>query len=137
MAGFAAGGDDYLVKPFDNEELLVRIKVLSRRRSGEVQQLRLGDLTVDIKRHKAFRGGCELKLAPAPFTILETLLRASPDVVSRNELEFALWGDDIPDSNALKVHIYYLRRQLDHARPSPLLHTIPGKGWVLQSNVES
>ncbi len=133
LEGFAAGTDDYLVKPFELQELVVRIHALSRRRSGEVQKLRCGDLEMDLQGRSVTRGGMRLKLSPTGWTLLETLLRASPAVVSRQELEESVWGDDIPDSNSLKVHMFNLRKAIDSPFATPLLHTVAGHGFAIHA----
>lgn len=133
LDGFASGGDDYLAKPFDNRELLARIMVLSGRRSSQSPLIKIDDLKLDSSAHQVVRGDHTIKLTPASFTILEVLMRASPNVVRREDLESALWGDDTPNSNTLKAHIYYLRKSLEQAPGVKLLHTIAGKGWVIKS----
>ncbi|MDO6496774.1 response regulator transcription factor [Photobacterium sanguinicancri] len=132
LEGFASGGDDYLAKPFDNRELLARIMVLSGRRSSQSPVIKIDNLELDNNAHQVNRGEHTIKLTPASFTILEVLMRASPNVVSREDLESALWGDDAPNSNTLKAHIYYLRKSLEQAPGEKLLHTIAGKGWVIK-----
>ncbi|MGR5127936.1 response regulator transcription factor [Photobacterium swingsii] len=133
LEGFASGGDDYLPKPFDNRELLARIMVLSGRRSSQSPVIKVEDLELDNNAHQVMRGDHTIKLTPASFTILEVLMRASPNVVSREDLESALWGDDAPNSNTLKAHIYYLRKSLEQAPGLKLLHTVAGKGWVVKA----
>ena len=130
--GFRVGTDDYLIKPFEPEELVMRIQALARRRSAQGQVLRFEDIEMDIESHTLARGGQALRLTPAGWTLLEALLRAAPDAVRREELESALWGDDIPDSNALKVHIHHLRKALDSNFESPLLQTVSGYGFALR-----
>lgn len=131
IAGFEAGTDDYLVKPFELQELVVRLHALSRRRSGEARKLRCGDLEMDLHSRTVTRNGIPLKLSPTGWTLLETLLRAAPNVVSRQTLEDSVWGDDIPDSNSLKVHLFHLRKAIDAPFNQTLLHTIPGHGFAL------
>jgi len=135
VAGFNAGTDDYLVKPFAMEELIVRIKALSLRRSGQINNLSVGDLTVDLVRKIAVRGGRELKLSPSSFKLLEILMRQSPMPVSREYLMQGLWGDDQPDSNSLKVHIYKLRKELETNADTPLLHTVTGHGFSIRESL--
>ncbi|ABV36583.1 two component transcriptional regulator, winged helix family protein [Shewanella sediminis HAW-EB3] len=135
VAGFNAGTDDYLVKPFAMEELIVRIKALSLRRSGQINNLSVGDLTVDLVRKIAVRGGRELKLSPSSFKLLEILMRQSPMPVSREHLMQGLWGDDQPDSNSLKVHIYKLRKELETNADTPLLHTVTGHGFSIRESL--
>ncbi|QFI37050.1 response regulator transcription factor [Moritella marina ATCC 15381] len=133
LVGFDSGADDYLIKPFAMEELIVRMQVLARRRSGQVKRLTLADLELDLQQKQAFRAGQLLKLSPTAWKILETLMRATPNPVSREKLMQAVWGDDQPDSNSLKVHIFNLRKQLDAGDVPALLHTIPGIGFALRT----
>lgn len=132
--GFRAGTDDYLVKPFELQELVIRILALSRRRSGEVKRLSCGDLEMDLQAHTVTRAGTSVKLSPIAWKLLEALLRASPSAVSRQILEEKVWGDDIPDSNALKVHIHNLRKAVDAPFAKQLVHTVPGHGFCVAKN---
>ncbi|MES0880902.1 response regulator transcription factor [Roseibium sp. SCP14] len=134
VAGFEAGTDDYLVKPFAFEELVVRIRALVRRKTGWDQNLTVGDLQIDFNERKAKRVGRALRLTPTGWTLLETLARNSPSVVTREQLERAVWGDDVPDSNSLKVHLYKLRRQVQRPHESKLLHTVSGAGFALRES---
>ena len=133
VAGFDAGTDDYLVKPFELQELVVRIQALARRRSGQSRLLRCGALEMNLNERKVQRDGIDIKLSPTGWKLLEALLRASPDVISREQLEHAVWGDDIPDSNSLKVHLFHLRKSVDADFDEPLIHTIAGQGFTLRS----
>ncbi|GGP88586.1 response regulator transcription factor [Shewanella ulleungensis] len=137
LSGFANGTDDYLVKPFAMEELIVRVKVLARRRSGQVQRLSVADLTVDVQQKQAFRQTVELKLSPTALKILTVLMRASPSPVSREKLMQTVWGDEQPDSNSLKVHIFNLRKQVDAEHDHKLLHTISGYGFAIKESHSS
>ncbi len=132
LDGFQAGTDDYMVKPFALQELVVRIHALSRRRSGEVQKLTCGDLEMDLQAHTVTRSGVHLKLSPIGWKLLEVLLRESPAAVARQTLEEKVWGDELPDSNSLKVHIFNLRKAVDGPFERPLLHTVIGHGFVVQ-----
>ena len=132
LEGFEAGSDDYLVKPFELQELVVRIQALSRRRSGQVQKLQCADLEMNLSQRTATRAGQALKLSPTSWQLLECLLRASPSPVSREALMAAVWGDDQPDSNALKVHIFNLRKAIDSGFDKPLVHTVSGFGFALR-----
>ena len=132
VAGFRAGTDDYLVKPFAMEELIVRIQALAKRRSGQIRKLQVADLALDLNTRQAERDGHTLKLTPSAWTVLETLMRASPAVVSRQELEHSVWPDEVPDTNSLKVHMYNLRQQVDKPFESNLIHTLSGRGFVLK-----
>lgn len=133
ISGFRAGTDDYLVKPFDLEELVMRIHALAKRRSGQIRQLRVVDIEMDLNNKTVTRAGQLLSLTPTCWVILETLMRAAPNVVSRTALEKAIWPDDEqPDSNTLKVHLYKLRKQLDRPFDKPLLQTVSGHGFALR-----
>jgi DNA-binding response OmpR family regulator len=132
LDGFNAGTDDYLVKPFELQELVVRLLALSRRRSGQSRQLSCGDLVLNLSEKTARRQDQPLKLSPTGWRLLETLLRASPNVVSREQLEQSVWGEDLPDSNSLKVHLFNLRKTVDAPFSSALIHTIPGQGFALR-----
>ncbi|MCY0967133.1 response regulator transcription factor [Parathalassolituus penaei] len=136
LDGFQAGTDDYLVKPFDLEELVVRVMALSRRRSGQVQKLRCADLEMNLASHETMRNGRVLKLSPTAWKLLECLLRASPRPLSREQLMQAVWGDEQPDSNSLKVHLFNLRKQLDQDGELPLLHTLAGTGFALREQAD-
>ena len=134
LAGFNAGTDDYLVKPFEMEELVARIRALSYRRSSQSKKLSLGDLEVDLQQKTASRAGQKLDLTPTGWTILVTLMRNMPNIVSRETLEHAIWQDDPPDSDLLKVHLYRLRQQVDKPFDDALIHTIPNHGFVIREN---
>ena len=134
LAGFDAGTDDYLVKPFALQELWARLEALWRRATGGAADatLEVADLRLDTGTHAVFRGPAELSLGRAPFKLLELLMRQSPKVVPRRELEEALWGDDPPDGDLLRSHMYALRRAVDRSTDGPkLLHTIHGIGYRL------
>jgi DNA-binding response OmpR family regulator len=130
--GFRVGTDDYLVKPFELQELVVRVHALARRRSGQAQVLRCADLVMNLSEKTALRGDRPIKLSPTGWRLLEALMRASPDVVSRQGLERAVWGDEPPDSNSLKVHIFNLRKTIDASAEKRLLHTVAGHGFAVR-----
>jgi len=132
LTGFSKGADDYLVKPFAMEELIIRAQVLSRRRSGQVTKFSVCDLEVDIQTQTATRANTPLKLSPIGFKLLETLVRASPNTVSREKLMQSVWGDEQPDSNSLKVHMFNLRKVVDNSFETKLIHTITGRGFALK-----
>ncbi|OLQ94438.1 two-component system response regulator [Vibrio ponticus] len=132
LNGFDSGADDYLTKPFAFEELIARVKVLSRRRSGEVSIFKVKDLELNIKRRTALRAGQEIKLSPTGYKILEILIRETPNPISRESLIQKVWGDEQPDSNSLKVHMFKLRKAIDDLHEDKLLHTIKNFGFVLR-----
>lgn len=134
LAGFAAGADDYLVKPFAAAELLARLGALERRRdrSPAGGPLAVGDLVFDPETLEVRRGGQLLQVPPVPLRILEHLLRNQHRVVSREELERAIWGDEPPDSDALRSHLHKLRSVIDRPFPQSLLQTVPRQGFRLR-----
>lgn len=132
LGGFSAGADDYLIKPFAMEELIVRAQVLSRRRSGEVTLLSAEGVELDLTTQTATCDGQEMKLTPIGYKLLETLLRASPNSVSRDKLVQSVWGDEQPDSNSLKVHMYHLRKAVDGQSGIKRIQTLVGRGFALK-----
>jgi len=132
LAGFDVGTDDYMVKPFEMLELIARIRALAKRQSGQANHFTIADLTVDFTSKVAKRHQRELKLSPTGWKLLEVLLRKSPQVISRDQLSRAIWGDEIPDSNSLKVHVFKLRQQIDFEGETKLLKTISGQGFTLK-----
>ncbi len=135
LSGFDAGADDYLVKPFAMPELEARLAAIIRRRRSEAfaTSFTIGDLTLDTSTNEVTRATKRLRLSPKQFEILRMLMRASPAVVTREELERALWGDDVPDSDALRSHLYNLRRAIDRGFDHELMETIAGVGFRIRS----
>lgn len=133
VAGLDAGADDYLVKPFEIQELEARIRALVRRRRGQStpEALTVGDLTLDTGTLTVKRGGRSLNLTPISLKILTVLMRASPRVVSRRDIEREVWGDILPDSDTLRSHLYNLRKTIDKPFSKPLLHTVQSSGYRL------
>ena len=127
--GFAAGVDDYLVKPFAMKELVMRIKALAKRKSSQARSLSIADLVLDLDACKVQRAGVEIKLTPTGFAILELLIRSSPAAVKRGELEAAIWPDEMPMSNNLKVHLYQLRQKIDKPFEIKLIETVTNHGF--------
>ena len=133
VAGLDAGADDYLVKPFELEELDARLRALLRRAGDSVapQVLRVADLEFDTGTLEVRRSKRSLTLTPIGLKLLEALMKASPRVVSRRNLEREVWGDVVPDSDALRSHLYNLRKVIDKPFDRSLLHNVQGMGYRL------
>jgi DNA-binding response OmpR family regulator len=133
VAGLEAGADDYLIKPFELRELVARIGALLRRRRGQVaaEILSVADLQLNMGTLEVTREGQLLTLTPIGLKLLTVLLKASPRVVSRAELERQVWGETLPDSDTLRSHLYSLRKVIDKPFGAALLHTISGAGYCL------
>ena len=131
VAGFEAGADDYLVKPFALAELKVRLEALVRRTRPATLSLQVGDLVYDVHTMQAQRAGRAVVLNPTTRKLLELLLRNSHRVVPRAELERLLWGADVPEDDVLRVHMHALRAAIDKAFRKKLLRTVHGVGYRL------
>ena len=130
--GFKQGADDYLTKPFDLRELALRCEALARRKQLHVhQQLRVGPFMLLAREGRARYRDVALSLTQTGFKILMLLCRAHPQAVSRSAMLHELWGHNPPDSDALKSHLYALRKQLDLAGAPHLVVTIPQLGFRL------
>jgi len=138
LCGFAAGADDYLVKPFASEELLARMHALARRKTaGQDYLLQLGSLQIDRRAREASRQGVRLLLPPTAFAILLLLAEAWPRALTRSALIHRLWDDEPPESDPLRSHLYVLRQQLDRpfAPHAPaMLKTVHGVGFRLEAD---
>jgi DNA-binding response OmpR family regulator len=129
LKGFEVGADDYLVKPFDLPELVARIEALMRRGRGLASTYRAGDLFMNLETLEVTRAGVEIKLSKTLFDILRILMREAPKVVPRETIERELWGDDLPDSDTLRSHLYNLRKSIDRPFEQPLIETLAGRGY--------
>ena len=136
VKGLDLGADDYLVKPFDFEELLARVRAMTRKRTGSRSNVyTLADLTVDTLRRTVRRGDAEIALLPKEFAILEYMIRNQGTVLSREQLENQIWNYEYSgNSNNMDVYISRLRKKLDSGQTVKLLHTIRGVGWVLRAD---
>ncbi len=131
VTAFDYGADDYVVKPFALEELAGRLRALTRRALGGASSasLKVADLEFDTATHSIRRGEQVLALTATGRKILEALMRNSHRVVSRQEIEALVWGDDPPQSDSLKIHIHSLREVIDKPFDSHLIRTIRGSGY--------
>lgn len=129
VRGLDTGADDYLVKPFDLDELAARVRALTRRRSGRAAPLLVhGALTLDPAAHRVTLADTAIELAPREYALLRLLLEERGKVLSRTRLEEALYGwDGEIESNALEVHVHYLRRKLG----AGLIRTVRGVGYTI------
>jgi DNA-binding response OmpR family regulator len=133
LEGFDAGADDYLLKPFALQELEARLQALVRRsRQGGAQLLTAGAICVDMGQRRATINGVPVRLNRTCFRILVELIRAAPNVVMREDLEHLLWGDTRPASDALRSHIYALRRVIDPPGGASFIETVTGIGFKLR-----
>ncbi|OUR82348.1 DNA-binding response regulator [Colwellia psychrerythraea] len=133
LIGLRQGADDYIVKPFNLELLEARIHSVTRRHSGSgfITQMTCGPITLDINTHQVWRGKQEIKLTPICFKILNLLVKKSPNVVSRQEIEEVLWSDDLPDQDILRKHVYQLRHKVDKPFKDNIIETVPKLGYRL------
>ena len=132
LAGFESGADDYLVKPFALQEVEARLAVIQRRGKGASPRvLKVSDLEYNLDTLEVVRQGRSINLNPTALKILQCLMEASPAVVTRQDLETRVWGEELPDSDSLRVHIHGLRAALDKPFDRPLIHTRHGIGYRL------
>jgi DNA-binding response OmpR family regulator len=139
-AGFTSGADDYLVKPFSLVELDMRLRALVRRASGShgaSPVLCVGELSFNTETYEASRAGVPLALTKTGYILLRCLMRDSPGLVPREKLEHEVWGEDRPDSDALRTHVHALRQAIDKPFGFPMLRTFPGLGYKLTASDES
>lgn len=133
LGGFEAGADDYLVKPFDMDELLARIEAVHRRTAHKpAPELQAGGLVLSLATKRATLAGRTIDLTPTEFSILELLMRFQGQVVTRKMLCEHVWGFDWDGpTNVIEVHINRLRGKLDRGRDDSLIHTVRGRGYAL------
>jgi DNA-binding response OmpR family regulator len=137
LAGFETGADDYLVKPFELQEVEARLKVLASRGRRRVRrELKVGDLVFNLDTLSVSRGGRDIYLNPIGLKLLQCLMEASPNVVSRNDLEMEVWGEEMPDSDSLRVHIHSLRGAIDRPFGTNMIQTRHGIGYRLVESDE-
>ena len=134
VAGLDAGADDYLVKPYSTEELLARLRVAQRRiKPPSSHVLKVADLEIDLVTRTARRGSTPIVLTNREFSLLETLMTASPRPVSKAMLVDRVWDHYFdPGSNVVNVYVNYLRRKVDLPGCKPLIHTLRGVGFAIR-----
>ncbi|MFJ3673866.1 response regulator transcription factor [Streptomyces sp. NPDC090106] len=137
IAGLAAGGDDYVTKPFSLQELVLRIRAILRRASAMpiegVQQLKFADLELDLQAHEVRRSGRLIDLSPTEFRLLHYFLENAGRVVSRSQILDQVWKYDFSgDSRIVETYVYYLRKKIESDEPE-LIHTVRGIGYCLRA----
>ncbi len=135
IEGLEAGADDYLVKPAELREVELRLRVLNRRGMVRTQRkiLKVEDLHLDPSSFSVSRAGRHIDIPPTPYKILEVLMARSPQVVSREEIEREVWGENRTDSDSLRAHLHLLRELIDKPFERKLLRTLRGFGYRLAS----
>jgi DNA-binding response OmpR family regulator len=131
LAGFAAGGDDFLTKPFAMAEFFARVDAIRHRVRDAQPRQPVGDIIVDEPAHRVTRGGVEIDLTPIEFSLLATLWHNARRVLSKTQLLDLVWGFDRFDVNLVEVHIHALRLKLEQNGPR-VIHTVRGVGYVLR-----
>ena len=134
VKGLDLGADDYLIKPFDFDELLARIRVMTRRKTGQkTSTMIIGDLIIDTASQQVSRGGRNIELSAREYAILKYMALNKGRVLSREQIEDHVWNFDYEGgSNVVDVYISYLRKKIDGSSDEKLIHTAWGRGWVLR-----
>lgn len=134
VKGLDSGANDYLVKPFSFEELLARIRVLTREKHNISENvLTVSDLCINLSSHKVTRGGKEISLTSKEYQLLEYLMYNKEKVLSREKIENHIWNYDYEGgTNVIDVYIRYLRKKIDDGFSSKLIHTVRGAGYVIR-----
>jgi two-component system OmpR family response regulator len=140
IGGIAAGGDDYVTKPFSLAEVVVRVRGLLRRAAPQADEveadtLTLADLVLDERAHEVTRGGEAIELSPTEYALLRYLLRHPRRVLSKAQILDAVWSYDFGgQAHVVELYISYLRKKIDHGR-EPLIHTVRGAGYLIKAPV--
>ncbi|WP_130618342.1 response regulator transcription factor [Dyella amyloliquefaciens] len=136
IRGLRSGSDDYLTKPFALDELMARIEALARRagQHSDLDQLSVGDLTLEPRTRRVFRGGRPILLQPREYQLLEYLMRHQGEVVTRKMLLTAVWGYHFdPETNVIDVQMSRLRNKIDKDEVDPLIRTVRGVGFTINT----
>ena len=136
VLGLDSGADDYLIKPFDFDELLARIRVMTRKRTPHTSSvLTVGHLTLDTGTHQVTRGGRPIDLSAREYAILEYMCMNPGIVLSREKIEDHIWNYDYSGgSNVVDVYISYLRKKIDGGQEKKLIRTVWGSGWTIKED---
>lgn len=139
VKGFESGADDYLTKPFAFAELLARIRALLRRGTGQsASVLQVDDLSLDLLKHSAARGGTSIDLTNKEYALLEYMMRNTGLVLTRTMIAEHVWDLNFDsETNVIDVYMNHLRKKVDGSASSKLIHTIRGRGYVLKSKNDS
>lgn len=139
VRGLDSGANDYLIKPFSFEELMARLRAMTRTSFGTASNvLSVGDLTLDVSARRVCRGGREISLTAKEYSLLEYLMYNKGKVLSRERIENHIWNFDYEGgTNVVDVYIRYLRKKIDDGCDVKLIHTVRGSGYVLREDAES
>ena len=139
VKGLDLGADDYLIKPFDLEELMARVRVMTRRRTGQqTSVIEIGDLRIDTASQEGRRGDRSIELSSREYAILKYLAANQGRVLSREQIEDHVWNFDYEGgTNVVDVYISYLRKKIDLKGEEKLIQTVWGRGWMLRSGERS
>ena len=139
VKGLDLGADDYLIKPFDLEELMARVRVMTRRRTGQqTSVIEIGDLRIDTASQEVRRGDRIIELSSREYAILKYLAANQGRVLSREQIEDHVWNFDYEGgTNVVDVYISYLRKKIDLKGEEKLIQTVWGRGWMLRSGERS
>jgi len=137
VKGLELGADDYVVKPFQFEELVARARVLTRRHGrSEPELFRVGDLVLDAERRLVSRAGTEIALTPREYALLHELIRQPGKIFTRAELAQRVWGiTHDTGTNIIDVYIKYLRNKIDRPYERKLIHTVHGTGYIIRDDI--